>query len=95
MTRPPRPVTAKLAFRMNEAARIYRETASGAKTERRELGRALKSMTAGDTLLVTRLDRLLVRLAIFSIFSTLSPKLGPGFVHWPTFGQTRPRRMAD
>ena len=40
------------------AARIYRETASGAKAERRELGRALKSMTAGDTLLVTRLDRL-------------------------------------
>src|SRR5208283_195906 len=37
---------------------IYRETASGAKAERRELGRALKSMTAGDTLLVTRLDRL-------------------------------------
>ena len=32
--------------------------ASGAKAERRELGRALKSMTAGDALLVTRLDRL-------------------------------------
>ena len=32
--------------------------ASGAKAERRELGRALKSVTAGDTLLVTRLDRL-------------------------------------
>ena len=40
------------------AARIYRETASGAKAERMELGRALKSMTVGDTLLVTRLDRL-------------------------------------
>jgi DNA invertase Pin-like site-specific DNA recombinase len=40
------------------AARIYRETASGAKAERRELARALKSMRAGDTLLVTRLDRL-------------------------------------
>jgi DNA invertase Pin-like site-specific DNA recombinase len=40
------------------AARIYRETASGAKAERRELARALKSIRAGDTLLVTRLDRL-------------------------------------
>ena len=40
------------------AARIYRETASGAKVERKELARAMKSITAGDTLLVTRLDRL-------------------------------------
>ena len=46
------------ALKVAGAARIYRETASGAKAERRELGRALKSMTAGDTLLVTRLDRL-------------------------------------
>ena len=40
------------------AGRIYRETASGAKTERNELARALKAITVGDTLLVTRLDRL-------------------------------------
>jgi DNA invertase Pin-like site-specific DNA recombinase len=46
------------ALKAAGAARIYRETASGAKTDRRELGRALRSMTAGDTLLVTRLDRL-------------------------------------
>jgi DNA invertase Pin-like site-specific DNA recombinase len=46
------------ALKAAGAVRIYRETASGAKTERRELGRALRSMTAGDTLLVTRLDRL-------------------------------------
>ena len=46
------------ALKAAGAVRIYRETASGAKTERRELGRALKSMAAGDTLLVTRLDRL-------------------------------------
>ena len=79
MTRPPRPVTAKLAFRMNEAARIYRETASGAKTERRELGRALKSMTAGDTLLVTRLDRLLVRTRdLLNILDAVA-KAGAGF----------------
>jgi DNA invertase Pin-like site-specific DNA recombinase len=40
------------------AAQTFRETASGAKTDRRELARALKSLGEGDTLLVTRLDRL-------------------------------------
>jgi DNA invertase Pin-like site-specific DNA recombinase len=40
------------------AARVYRETASGAKAERKEMARALKTIAAGDTLLVTRLDRL-------------------------------------
>jgi DNA invertase Pin-like site-specific DNA recombinase len=38
--------------------KIFRETASGAKTDRRELARAIKSLDDGDTLLVTRLDRL-------------------------------------
>ena len=46
------------ALKAAGAARIYRETASGAKAERKELVRAMKSITAGDTLLVTRLDRL-------------------------------------
>jgi DNA invertase Pin-like site-specific DNA recombinase len=40
------------------AARVFRETASGAKTDRSELARALRALDAGDTLLVTRLDRL-------------------------------------
>src|SRR5271165_4046136 len=40
------------------AEKIFRETASGAKTDRRELARAIKSLDEGDTLLVTRLDRL-------------------------------------
>lgn len=38
--------------------RVFSETASGAKTDRRELGRALGALADGDTLLVTRLDRL-------------------------------------
>jgi DNA invertase Pin-like site-specific DNA recombinase len=46
------------ALKSAGAARIYRETASGAKSERTELARALKAIAAGDTLLVTRLDRL-------------------------------------
>ena len=40
------------------AGQVFRETASGAKSDRRELARAIKSLEEGDTLLVTRLDRL-------------------------------------
>src|ERR1700691_2931041 len=40
------------------AAAVFRETASGAKTDRRELAKAVRALDAGDTLLVTRLDRL-------------------------------------
>jgi DNA invertase Pin-like site-specific DNA recombinase len=40
------------------AAKVFRETASGIKTDRRELARALKSLGQSDILLVTRLDRL-------------------------------------
>jgi DNA invertase Pin-like site-specific DNA recombinase len=40
------------------AEKVFRETASGAKTDRAQLRRALKEIDDGDTLLVTRLDRL-------------------------------------
>jgi DNA invertase Pin-like site-specific DNA recombinase len=40
------------------AEKVFRETASGAKTERAELARAIRRLDDGDTLLVTRLDRL-------------------------------------
>src|ERR1700727_2483156 len=36
----------------------FRGTDSGAETDRRELAKALRILDAGDTLLVTRLDRL-------------------------------------
>jgi len=39
-------------------ARIYREKASGAKADRRELLRLLKDLAAGDVVTVTRIDRL-------------------------------------
>jgi DNA invertase Pin-like site-specific DNA recombinase len=45
----------KAALKAAGAARIYRETASGTKSERRELACALKAIAAGDTLVVTRL----------------------------------------
>jgi DNA invertase Pin-like site-specific DNA recombinase len=40
------------------AVQVFQETASGAKTDRHALARAIKALEAGDTLLVTRLDRL-------------------------------------
>jgi DNA invertase Pin-like site-specific DNA recombinase len=40
------------------AGKVFRETASGTKTERQQLSRALKALEPGDVLLVTRLDRL-------------------------------------
>jgi DNA invertase Pin-like site-specific DNA recombinase/predicted nucleotidyltransferase len=40
------------------AERVFRETAGGAESDRRELARALDALAAGDVLLVTRLDRL-------------------------------------
>src|SRR5437764_6739112 len=40
------------------AIKVYRETASGAKTDRAQLRRVLNALGAGDVLIVTRLDRL-------------------------------------
>jgi DNA invertase Pin-like site-specific DNA recombinase len=40
------------------ADKVFRETASGAKTDRAQLKRLLKKLDDGDVLLVTRLDRL-------------------------------------
>jgi len=40
------------------AAKVYKEKISGAVSNRRELARLLKTLDKGDTLIVTRLDRL-------------------------------------
>lgn len=40
------------------AAKVYAEKESGAKTDRKELARAIAALDKGDVLLVTRLDRL-------------------------------------
>jgi DNA invertase Pin-like site-specific DNA recombinase len=52
-------VTAQVAaLRKHGAGKVFREVASGAKTERAQLRRLLDQLDAGDVLLVTRLDRL-------------------------------------
>jgi DNA invertase Pin-like site-specific DNA recombinase len=40
------------------AAKVFRETASGAKTDRAQLRKVLDQLDAGDVLMVTRLDRM-------------------------------------
>jgi len=61
------------------AAPVFRETASGAKTDRRELAKALRALDAGDTLLVTRLDRLARSTRdLLTILDTVA-KVGAGF----------------
>jgi len=46
------------ALRAAGARQVFRETASGAKTDRAQLRRAVGHLGAGDVLMVTRLDRL-------------------------------------
>jgi DNA invertase Pin-like site-specific DNA recombinase len=46
------------ALRAAGAHHVFRETASGAKTDRAQLRRVLAQLGDGDVLMVTRLDRL-------------------------------------
>lgn len=45
-------------LRAEGCSKIYRETASGARADRRELLKLLKELAAGDIVTVTRIDRL-------------------------------------
>jgi len=52
-------VTAQVAaLKAAGAATVFREVASGAKSDRAQLRRAVATLAAGDVLTVTRLDRL-------------------------------------
>lgn len=52
-------VTAQVAtLKAAGADQVFREVASGAKTDRAQLRKALAALDAGDVLMVTRLDRL-------------------------------------
>jgi DNA invertase Pin-like site-specific DNA recombinase len=48
----------RAALRAAGAAKVFHETASGAKGDRKALAKAIATLETGDTLLVTRLDRL-------------------------------------
>lgn len=76
------------------AEKVFHETASGAKTDRRELARAVKALGDGDTLLATRLDRL--ARSTRGLLNTLDAvaKAGPGFDPCMTHVPTPRRRTA-
>jgi DNA invertase Pin-like site-specific DNA recombinase len=75
-------------------AKTYSEKVSGAKTDRAELGKVLKRLEPGDTLMVTRLDRLARSTRdLLNILHTL----GEGALAsnpWLIPGQTRQRLTA-
>jgi len=50
---------------------VFRETASGARPDRAQLRRALNQFTAGDVLMVTRVDRL--ARSTRNLLNTLAP----------------------
>ena len=61
------------------ADRVFSEKVSGAKTDRRQLARAIEALGAGDVLLVTRLDRLARSTRdLLNVLATISEK-GAGF----------------
>jgi hypothetical protein len=76
------------------AEKVFREVASGAKTDRAQLRRTLDQIDAGDVLMVTRLDRLSARPATFSIPSRRSPGSKRVSDRSATHGRTPRRRMA-
>jgi DNA invertase Pin-like site-specific DNA recombinase len=61
------------------AEKVFQETASGTKTDRRQLARVLAALNAGDVLIVTRLDRLArSTLDLLNTLDTIA-KAGAGF----------------
>ena len=65
------------ALKAAGADKVFQETASGAKADRRELARVMGALNAGDTLLVTRLDRLArSTLHLLTILDTIGRKGG-------------------
>jgi DNA invertase Pin-like site-specific DNA recombinase len=67
------------ALKVAGADRVFAEKVSGAKTDRRQLQRAIEALEAGDVLLVTRLDRLARSTRdLLNVLATVSDK-GAGF----------------
>jgi DNA invertase Pin-like site-specific DNA recombinase len=82
-------VAAQVAvLRAAGADKVFREVASGAKTDRAQLRKAITALEAGDVLMVTRLDRL--ARSTRDLLNT-----PPGSARLATHGPTPPRRTGD
>jgi DNA invertase Pin-like site-specific DNA recombinase len=67
------------ALKAAGAEKVFAEKVSGAKTDRRQLQRALETLGTGDVLLVTRLDRLARSTRdLLNVLATIAEK-GAGF----------------
>ena len=79
-------------LRKHGADKVFREVASGAKTDRAQLRRLLDQLDAGDVLMVTRLDRL--ARSTRDLLNTLAAITGkkPVSARSATHGPTPPRR---
>jgi DNA invertase Pin-like site-specific DNA recombinase len=72
-------------------SKVFREVASGAKTDRTQLRKALDRLEAGDVLMVTRLDRL--ARSTWDLLNTLAVIAGKkaGFRSWRCLGRHHDR----
>jgi predicted site-specific integrase-resolvase len=62
--------------------KVFAEKISGARSKRRQLAKLLKAVSEGDTVVVTRLDRLVsARHRTYLTFWTLSPRPAPRSSH--------------
>jgi DNA invertase Pin-like site-specific DNA recombinase len=82
------------ALRAAGAQRVFAEKVRGAVTDRKGLARALAALSAGDVLVVTRLDRLARSTRdLLNVLATVS-ETGAGFRSLGDPGQTpRPRMV--
>ena len=76
-------------------AKVFKEKASGAKTDRPELAKVIRRLEPGDVLVVTRLDRLARSTRdLLNVLDEIS-NAGPASVRSRTPGPTPPRRTAS
>lgn len=82
-----------VALRKHGAGKVFREVASGAETDRRQLRHLLAQLAAEDVLMVTRLNRL-ARSTLVNTLAAITDKKAGFPSLWPAHGLTRPPRTA-
>ena len=89
-----RALTHRGGNRETPGAKKYRETASGVKADRAQLGRVVAALGPGDVLVVTSLDRLARSTRdLLNTLATITAREAESG-RWPTPGRTRRRRTA-